>query len=101
MIGITIPAHNEQDYIGRCLSSVAVATAASALNGEQVRVVVVLDDCSDDTGNIARSFNVDIAVLNVRNVGLARAVGAQRLLDLGARWLAFTDADSEVVKALN
>jgi hypothetical protein len=34
--------------------------------------------------------------LNARNVGAARAFGAELALVAGARWLAFTDADSEV-----
>ena len=34
--------------------------------------------------------------VQARNVGLARQAGAQALLAAGARWLAFTDADSEV-----
>jgi glycosyltransferase involved in cell wall biosynthesis len=40
----------------------------------------------------------DIAALNVsfRNVGKARAVGAEVLLSAGAQWLAFTDADTVV-----
>ena len=59
-------------------------------------VVVVLDQCTDATREIARDAGGLVVPVHVRNVGIARAVGADFALDLGARWLAFTDADSVV-----
>lgn len=96
MIGVVIPAHNEADLIGSCVAAVMQAARSPLLEGESVHVVVVLDDCSDDTGTIARSYGAVTLPLVVRNVGQARAVGAQQCLDAGARWLAFTDADTVV-----
>lgn len=59
-------------------------------------VVVVADDCSDATADIARKADAVVLPVQARNVGSARAEGAQFALDAGARWLAFTDADSVV-----
>lgn len=149
MIGVVIPAHNEERELERCLAAVRVAAGDPALRGETVRVTVVLDSCSDgsraiaerhagrrgdrepmrlDGGDVcsaedgsngssggnasnggkgtigtstgagtgAANCIIDIIVLASRNVGAARAAGAAQLLALGARWLAFTDADTRV-----
>lgn len=162
MIGVVIPAHNEERELERCLAAVRVAAGDPALRGETVRVTVVLDSCSDGsraiaerhagrrgdrepvrqdggdvrsaddgsngssggnggkgtigagtgtgtgagtgvgtgtgtgTGTGAANCIIDIIVLASRNVGAARAAGAAQLLALGARWLAFTDADTRV-----
>jgi glycosyltransferase involved in cell wall biosynthesis len=96
MLGVVVPAHDEEQHIGECLQALRVATRCPQLNGEKVRIVVALDACSDQTGRIARSWGAATVAVESRNVGVARARGAKLLLDAGARWLAFTDADSIV-----
>lgn len=96
MIGVVIPAHNEGERIGAALDAVLRAAAHPALEGEHVGVVVVLDSCSDATEAIARQRGVALLVLDARNVGIARARGAELFVEAGARWLAFTDADTIV-----
>lgn len=96
MIGVVIPVHNEENYLRACLRSVQLAIAHPGLLSEEVRVVVVLDACSDGSRAITQAMDVDFLVIEARNVGLARAAGAASLLQAGARWLAFTDADSMV-----
>lgn len=96
MIGVTIPAHDESRHIGDCLRAVHRAATHEALAGEAVEVLVVLDACQDDTGTIAACHGAGTLAIDARNVGLARAAGADALLGAGARWLAFTDADSIV-----
>lgn len=96
MIAVIIPAHNEAEHIGACLQSLRIASHSSRLGGEAVLVVVVADDCSDATADIARVADAVVLPVEARNVGSARASGAQFALDAGARWLAFTDADSVV-----
>lgn len=59
-------------------------------------VVVVADQCSDLTAQRAFRLGATVVPLTARNVGVARALGAQVALAAGARWLAFTDADSVV-----
>ncbi|MGF6985088.1 glycosyltransferase involved in cell wall biosynthesis [Paraburkholderia atlantica] len=96
MIGVIVPAHNEEALIAGCLAALLEASRHEALAGEEVRIVVALDACSDFSGAIARAYGVQTLTLKARNVGIARALGASLLLALGARWLAFTDADSRV-----
>ncbi len=96
MIAVIVPAHNEEAYIEACLISIAKAAKCPHLPDEQVCIVVILDNCSDRTGPIAAAFGVQILECQARNVGVARALGAHWALAAGARWLAFTDADSEV-----
>jgi len=96
MIGAVVPAHNEEALLGCCLAALAVAAGHAALAGETVRIVVVLDSCTDRSEAIACAAGVEIMTVAARNVGVARAAGAALLLAAGARWLAFTDADSRV-----
>jgi glycosyltransferase involved in cell wall biosynthesis len=96
MIGVVIPAHNEEALIGVCLESIAAASQCLRLQGESVRVIVVCDHCSDGTRSIAENWKAETLDLAVRNVGQARAAGAEMALRAGARWLAFTDADTQV-----
>jgi glycosyltransferase involved in cell wall biosynthesis len=96
MIGVIVPAHNEEALLAPCLAALIEASRHEDLAGEVVRVVVVLDACDDFSGAIARAYGVQTLTLKARNVGIARATGADLLLAEGARWLAFTDADSRV-----
>ena len=96
MIAIIVPAHNEEDQITICLAAVQVAAHCPRLGGERTVVVVVLDACTDTTRSIAHKMGVTTIALNAHNVGEARALGAELALAAGARWLAFTEADSHV-----
>ncbi|KAG1262789.1 hypothetical protein G6F65_014626 [Rhizopus arrhizus] len=62
----------------------------------RVEIVVVLDRCRDRTEQLSAAWPVRCLRVEAGNVGVARAFGAQHLLDAGARWLAFTDADTRV-----
>ncbi|RON56148.1 glycosyltransferase [Pseudomonas frederiksbergensis] len=96
MIGVVIPAHNEENHITDCLSSVLVAARHPSLRGQLVTILVVLDDCSDNTAQLVSTQGVAKLDACFQNVGRARATGAQELLNAGAQWLAFTDADTVV-----
>jgi glycosyltransferase involved in cell wall biosynthesis len=96
MIGVVIPAHNEEKHITECLTSVVLAARHPGLRGQSVTVLVVLDQCSDNTGRLVSAQSVAKLDVSFQNVGKARATGAQQLLSAGAQWLAFTDADTVV-----
>ena len=96
MLGIVIPVHNEEAWLGDCLQAVLEAAASPKLNGEPVHPLVVLDSCTDGSERIAANLGIQTVKVQARNVGIARAAGSQHCLDLGARWLAFTDADTLV-----
>ncbi|MFM0322366.1 glycosyltransferase family 2 protein [Caballeronia glebae] len=98
MLAIVIPAHNEAAHIGACVAAARRAADHHQLLGEAARVIVVADSCSDETADIARALGAQVSCIEARNVGIARAHGAQEALALGARWLAFTDADTTVAE---
>lgn len=96
MISVIIPAHNEADVIGACVRSVRAASAHPQLKGEKVLVIVVADACMDYTEAFASAAGAFVMSVFRRNVGSARALGAELAIAHGARWLAFTDADTTV-----
>lgn len=98
VVGIVVPAHNEQVLLPAALRAVRRAARHRALCGLEVHVVPVLDACSDDSGDVApRAVEV-----HARNVGIARAAGFAEILrreagrPSGEIWLATTDADTVV-----
>lgn len=100
-VGVVIPARNEEHLIERCLTSVRAAASAA---GGRVTIVVVTDACTDATIEVAKRVAQQsssgaewvIEVVNVENVGQARALGSRIAIDRGCSWLAHTDADSVV-----
>ncbi|WP_233238158.1 glycosyltransferase family 2 protein [Bordetella sp. LUAb4] len=96
MIGIVVPAHNEEACLAACLDALLRAASHADLNGEHVRIVVVMDACQDMSAQVVMARPVTGLTIEARNVGVARCHGAAHLLAAGARWLAFTDADSVV-----
>lgn len=96
MIAVIVPAHNEEDAITSCLNSISIAGRCPGLQGEKTVAIVVLDKCTDSTRSVVRRLGVTTISLESQNVGAARALGAQLALAAGARWLAFTDADTQV-----
>lgn len=99
MIAVIVPAHNEEAHIADCLNSLIHAAGHADLAGEHVEIIVVLDACNDATGARARSLGARTIEVAARNVGMARRAGSAMALSAGARWLAFTDADSVVAPA--
>jgi cellulose synthase/poly-beta-1,6-N-acetylglucosamine synthase-like glycosyltransferase len=53
---VMIPAHNEEELIGRTLDSLAAANYPSGL----IQVHVAADNCNDNTVSIARARNVEV-----------------------------------------
>ncbi|MFB2583291.1 glycosyltransferase family 2 protein [Herbiconiux sp. P15] len=100
-IDVVVPARNEEALLGACLESVIVAAEALP-DGIPSRIVVVLDDCTDGSSDVAHSFGSRIRIVRTAfsNVGRARAAGVEEVLD-GAtsrrtHWICSTDADSVV-----
>lgn len=96
MIAVVIPAHNEEAFLAHCLESVCGAAAHPELAACPVKIVVVLDRCTDRSSEVAARFGVECLRVDAGNVGVARSAGAQHAIDAGAHWLAFTDADTRV-----
>ncbi len=96
MIAIIVPVHNEEQTLGRCLHALQVAAAFPLLEMLEVKIIVVLDSCTDNSQEIAAGFAVSTIEVQVSNVGAARAAGASFGIASGADWLANTDADTVV-----
>lgn len=104
-IGVVVPVHDEERDLATCLASIRRAAKHPELAAISVRISVVLDRCSDASGEIASQMLViadRIAETRAGNVGVARNIGfdlvrrAESGLDDGDLWLATTDADSIV-----
>ncbi len=96
MLAIVIPAHDEEETIAQAILAARQSGDDPALQGEPVEVIVVLDHCTDSTDLLAMNCGITTMSIDARNVGQARATGAEEALRRGARWLAFTDADTIV-----
>lgn len=94
-IGIVIPAHNEAMTIAKCLAS--VRTAIEQLPSKiKAYLLVVLDNCTDDTQSIVKAAGVDYLCCDYQCVGQVRDIGIRHAIANGATWLTCTDADSVV-----
>lgn len=93
-IGVVIPAHNEEYYLAACLSS--VQRAIEQITDHEVEILVVLDDCTDQSRMIVQQHQVDWIECDYACVGRARDIGIRQLITRGATWIACTDADSLV-----
>jgi glycosyltransferase involved in cell wall biosynthesis len=100
-IGVVVPVHNEAERLAHCLRALlgACVRLRRRHDAPKVRVVVVLDRCTDASAAIAQHFPaVESIQVSVASVGKARAIGAEQLLGRVPErlWLACTDADSVV-----
>lgn len=94
-ISIVIPAHNEAETIAQCLASVKIAIKQLP-STFTASILVVLDNCTDDTLKIVQAIGVDYLCCYYQCVGQVRDIGVRHAIAHGANWLACTDADSTV-----
>ncbi len=59
-LAVLIPAHNERLYIERCIKSIK----ESYKNGDEVDIIVIADNCTDDTAERALSFGAKVLERN-------------------------------------
>ncbi len=77
-ITVVVPAHNEEKYVGRCISSVK---AAARYYGGRVEIIVVCNRCTDRTAELAEKhgakvmYNEERCIAGVRNTGIFAAEG--------------------------
>lgn len=104
-VGVVVPAANEEVLLERCLLALRAARRAALARRDlvAVRIVLVLDGCTDGSRDIATAHpGIEIVEVDVRSVGPARRAGVAHLLGTGEpvpdtdRWIASTDADSVV-----
>ena len=101
---VVVPAHDEEELLGRCLTSVAAAAAQlrTARPAVLVETMVVLDRCRDGSEAVAAQHPVEVLRIDAACVGVARARGVEQAartcadLDPARVWVASTDADTTV-----
>lgn len=88
---IVIPAFNESRLIEQTLQSVTASLAANATPGFASEVIVVDNNSTDDTAEIARQAGAQVVFEPINQIGRARNAGAAQAT---GDWLLFLDADS-------
>ena len=92
-LAIIIPAHNEASVIARTLQTLLPTIPAGS------RVLVVADNCTDDTAAIARDLGAEAAERfddKLRGKGFALDFGLQQLAQNPPDAVVFLDADCQV-----
>lgn len=90
-LSVVVPAHDEEQVIGRALS--AIRRQGAAVH----EVIVVCNGCRDRTAALARRAGARVLVTERRGVSLARNLGARRA---SGDLLLFVDADVRLAPGL-
>ncbi len=91
-ISFIIPAHNEEQLLGRTLAALQAAASSAGLGGRH-EIIVVDDDSGDSTAAIARATGARVVSVAHRQISRVRNAGARVATgDL----LIFIDADTVV-----
>ncbi|WP_010204875.1 glycosyltransferase [Salinibacterium sp. PAMC 21357] len=105
-IGVVVPAKDEDQLLDAALT--ALTSARSTVRAHEprdepwIRIILVLDDCTDESAAIAAQWDeIEVLTVNYGAVGAARRHGIRHLLSTTRTaesefWIANTDADSQV-----
>lgn len=94
MIGIVVPAYNEEHDLPACID--ALKQAINFVVDVEIKLLIVLDNCSDNSLKIVQDAGIDYVECDFKCVGTARDFGIRHLLGQRIDWIACTDADSQV-----
>ena len=90
-LSIVIPAFNEARLIERTLQSIAVSISANQKSGFTSEIIVVDNNSTDNTADLARQAGARVVFEPINQIGRARNAGAAHAT---GDWLLFLDADS-------
>ena len=88
---LIIPAYNEESYLPALLNSVHTARACYAGGSNAIEVVVVDNESTDSTADLARSRGCRVVRENRRIIAAVRNAGAR---NASGPVLVFVDADN-------
>lgn len=98
LLSVVIPAFNEEAYLGATLDSLSRAAAFLRERGTaSVEVIVVDNDSTDSTADVAHRRGAEVVLEAEHNVARVRNAGARRA---GGEVLVFVDADTVVPREL-
>jgi glycosyltransferase involved in cell wall biosynthesis len=86
MISFIVPAHNEEAWVGRCVSAIR-----NGAESQPYEIIVVDDASSDATASIARRHGAQVVRVEHRQIAATRNAGAQQA---HGDILFFVDADT-------
>jgi len=92
-LSFVVPAHNEETLLGRTVASIRAAAEAT---GREYEIIVVDDDSTDRTAEIAREQGCRVVQVRLRQIGAVRNAGAAQA---GGETLVFVDADTVLPEA--
>ncbi len=92
-LSILIPAFNEAKNIASCLQHLSSALRANARPDLESEIIVVDNNSSDATAEIARNFGARVLFEPINQIARARNAGANIAT---GDWLLFVDADTHV-----
>ena len=93
MISFIVPAHNEERFLAAALASIRAAAASA---GVPFELIVVDDESTDGTADIARSCGAVVVAVSLRHIAAVRNAGARAA---SGDVLIFVDADTSVPAA--
>ena len=97
-LSIIVPAWNEEKHLGHTLESLKAAAAVYERDRQATAELIVVDNNSTDrTAEVARNHGVTVVFEPVNNIGRARNAGARVAR---GKYLAFCDADNQVTENL-
>lgn len=98
-LSVIIPALNKEDYIGKTLQRInqAIVILHEQSPDLSLQVIVVDNDSTDQTAQIARSYGAVVVAESIRNISLARNAGARTAK---GEILLFIDADTLIPETL-
>lgn len=97
-LSIIVPAWNEEKCIGRTIDSLRQAMAVyEKERGVTAEIVVVDNNSTDRTAEVARGKGVTVVFEPVNNIGKARNAGVKAAR---GKYIAFCDADNQVTENL-
>jgi glycosyltransferase involved in cell wall biosynthesis len=96
-ISVVIPAYNEERYLTAAIASLRrAADFFQRQCGETVELIVVDNNSTDRTADVARAASADQVLHNpINNIARTRNTGARAAR---GEWLAFCDADNQVTE---
>lgn len=83
-ISVVVPAHNAERFVAQAIQSVQAQTLKVA------EIILIDNDCSDQTPEIARELGVTVVKEERRGLSIARNAG---ICASTQEWIAFLDAD--------